>query len=72
MSKYIFLFLLITNMFGESNITLYNPNVDCLVLVDVNSIAVVTGELDEFGNKIKGISEISVPPLKIRPVAGTI
>jgi hypothetical protein len=38
MNKYIVLFLLITNMFGESNITSYNPNVDCLVLVDENSI----------------------------------
>lgn len=37
-------------------------------LVDVNSISVVTGELDEFGNKIKGIAEISVPPLTLNPV----
>ena len=37
-------------------------------LVDVNSIAVVTGELDEFGNKIKGIAEISVPEIKLKPV----
>lgn len=37
-------------------------------LVDVNSISVVTGELDEFGNKIKGIAEISVPAIELRPV----
>lgn len=37
-------------------------------LVDVNSIAVVTGELDEFGNKIKGIAEISVPAIELKPV----
>jgi len=37
-------------------------------LVDVNSIAVITGELDEFGNKIKGIAEISVPAIELKPV----
>lgn len=37
-------------------------------LVDVSSIAVVTGELDEFGNKIKGIAEISVPAIELKPV----
>lgn len=41
-------------------------------LVDVNSIAVVTGELDEFGNKIERFStDLKPPQIKIRPIEST-